>query len=59
MDSAEKDQLTKESVSIRHELKIWEKAFAASHQGQKAGRDDIKQNPHIGRYSGVIQQNHS
>ncbi|KAF2687699.1 hypothetical protein K458DRAFT_295428 [Lentithecium fluviatile CBS 122367] len=27
---------------LRVELKVWEKKFAAAHQGRKAGRDDIK-----------------
>jgi len=53
MESGEKDRLTKESVNIRHELKIWEKEFAASHDGRKAGREDIKQNPQIGVYQHI------
>ena len=34
--------------TLRLELKAWEADFAASHQGQKPTRDDIKQNPDIG-----------
>lgn len=35
-------------TTLRQELKAWEKTFAASHDGRKAGRDDIKANPEIG-----------
>ena len=34
--------------TLKVELKEWEKAFAAAHDGRKAGRDDIKQHPDIG-----------
>lgn len=37
------------ALDLRAELKAWEKAFAATHQGRKAGREDIKQHPDIGR----------
>ncbi len=37
-----------ESVTIRQELKDWEKQFAAANDGRKAGREDIKKNPAIG-----------
>ena len=37
------------SKKLKLELKQWEKAFAAAHDGRKAGREDIKQNPDIGR----------
>lgn len=36
---------------LRQELKAWEKAFAATHGGRKAARDDIKQDAGIGRDS--------
>lgn len=36
---------------VRLELKEWEQSFAAAHQGRKAGREDIKQHPEIGRKS--------
>lgn len=35
--------------SLRLELKEWEQSFAATHQGRKAGREDIKQYPEIGQ----------
>jgi septal ring factor EnvC (AmiA/AmiB activator) len=48
MDTAEKQKLEEQSKAIRAELKEWERQFAASHDGNKASREDIKQNPHIG-----------
>lgn len=36
------------SNRLKLELKQWEKAFAAANGGRKAGREDIKQYPHIG-----------
>lgn len=42
-------EVADQAVSIRAELKVWEKEFASTHSGQKAGRDDIKQNPEIGK----------
>ncbi|KAK8206816.1 regulatory particle non-ATPase [Zalaria obscura] len=38
-------------TTLRQELKAWEKTFAASHDGRKAGRDDIKANPEIAEES--------
>ena len=44
---------------LRLELKEWEQSFAATHQGRKAGRQDIKQHPEIGqRHSLTALQNH-
>ena len=44
---------------LRLELKEWEQSFAATHQGRKAGREDIKQHPEIGqRHSLTALQNH-
>lgn len=37
-----------EIQTLRQELKEWEKSFAASNEGRKAGREDIKQHPEIG-----------
>lgn len=34
--------------TLRLELKAWEKAFASTHEGRKASREDIKQHPTIG-----------
>src|SRR4051812_16283426 len=33
--------------ALRHDLKAWEKKFAAQNNGRKAGRDDIKANATI------------
>ena len=35
--------------TLRLALKEWEQSFAATHQGRKAGREDIKQHPEIGQ----------
>lgn len=35
-------------TALRRELKKWEKSFAATHEGRKPGREDIKQCPEIG-----------
>ncbi|KAJ5469675.1 DNA replication regulator sld2 [Penicillium diatomitis] len=35
------------ALELRADLKTWEKAFAATHEGRKAGREDIKQHPVI------------
>lgn len=37
------------AANVRSELKVWEKEFASTHGGKKAGREDIKHNPDIGR----------
>ena len=34
---------------LRLELKAWEAEFAASHNGKKPNREDIKQDPNISR----------
>ncbi|KFY01605.1 hypothetical protein O988_02675 [Pseudogymnoascus sp. VKM F-3808] len=47
MDEGERNLLTEQSVVLRQELKVWEREFAAGNNGQKAGREDIKQNSHI------------
>jgi len=49
MEPEEREKLLKESSALRQELKVWEREFAASNGGRKAGRDDIKQHPSIGR----------
>ena len=36
------------SSRLRKELKEWERAFSAAHEGRKAGREDIKRHPDIG-----------
>lgn len=45
-----REEAAEKAVAVRKELKDWEKEFAAANGGRKAGRDDIKQNPHIGTY---------
>ena len=40
--------LEDQSLKLRKELKEWERAFSAAHEGRKAGREDIKQHPDIG-----------
>ena len=39
-----------EADRLRAELKSWEKSFSAANNGRKAGREDIKQYPEIGKY---------
>ncbi|KAJ5118772.1 hypothetical protein N7526_010409 [Penicillium atrosanguineum] len=40
-------EIADQAVAVRAELKVWEKEFASTHGGKKAGRDDIKQNHEI------------
>ena len=49
MNEQERQVLTELSNSLRIELKAWEKIFATANDGKKASRDDIKQNPDIGK----------
>jgi hypothetical protein len=42
-------EVASRAVNLRAELKSWEKDFAFTHDGRKAGREDIKQHPDIGR----------
>jgi len=49
MKEEERNELTQKSNSLRTELKLWEKNFAAANNGQKASREDIRKNPEIGR----------
>jgi uncharacterized small protein (DUF1192 family) len=35
-------ELEQRCNALRNDLKAWEKQFAAQHNGQKAGREDIK-----------------
>lgn len=48
MSIVKAEELLDRSQSLRAELKAWERQFAASNQGQKAGREDIKKNAEIG-----------
>jgi 26S proteasome regulatory subunit N12 len=45
------DEVEQRCTELRHELKAWEKKFAAENNGQKAGRDDIKANAEICTYT--------
>jgi hypothetical protein len=47
----EADTLSSQVASLRSQLKAWEKAFAASHGGRKAGREDIREEQAIGIYA--------
>lgn len=40
--------LDNQLVSLRAELKEWERAFSAENGGRKAGREDIKKDQSIG-----------
>ncbi|KAJ5769242.1 hypothetical protein N7520_003801 [Penicillium odoratum] len=40
-------EVAAQAVAVRAELKVWEKEFATTHDGKKAGREDIKQRPDI------------
>jgi hypothetical protein len=47
-----------ELTTLRAELKQWEKTFAATNGGRKAGRDDIKQDVIIGKIISLISVTH-
>lgn len=49
MDAEERARLKAQHDSLRVALKDWENAWRKAHDGQKPSRDDIKQNPDIGR----------
>ena len=42
IDTPKRSALLAHSTSLRAKLKQWEKSFAASHSGQKPGKEDIK-----------------
>ena len=42
IDTPKRSALAAHSTSLRAKLKQWEKSFAASHSGQKPGKEDIK-----------------
>jgi hypothetical protein len=48
MSIANAADLLEKSATLRHELKEWEKQYAAANNGRKAGREDIKKDPAIG-----------
>jgi hypothetical protein len=49
MEAEEREEFLKRSGTLRQELKVWEREFAAANGERKAGRDDIKKHPSIGR----------
>lgn len=51
MEAAERDGVTARANVLKQELKVWEKDFAATNEGRKPSREDIKKNPEIGRCS--------
>jgi hypothetical protein len=51
MDENERDGWMEKSNTLRSELKAWEKTFAGRNDGRKAGREDIKKHPDIGRFN--------
>lgn len=53
MDDQEREDLTQQSNRLRVELKVWEKDFSTANNGNKASREDIKNNPEIGMIGGV------
>ncbi|KAJ5930291.1 hypothetical protein N7466_005784 [Penicillium verhagenii] len=42
-----REEVAAQAVSVRSELKSWEKDFSKANDGKKAGREDIKQRPDI------------
>lgn len=46
------DEIEQRCNTLRQDLKVWEKKFAAENQGRKAGRDDIKANAEICMHRG-------
>ena len=49
MDADEREVYEKQSQDLRLELKKWETQWARDHKGKKPSRNDIKQNPDIGK----------
>ena len=44
----QKEELEQRCAGLRQKLKVWEAAFAQSHEGQKPSQDDVKQDEKIG-----------
>jgi hypothetical protein len=57
MDDNARYEWTAKSDALRSELKSWEKIFAGENDGRKAGREDIKKHPDIGRFDGGVGMN--
>ncbi|EAQ83222.1 hypothetical protein CHGG_09626 [Chaetomium globosum CBS 148.51] len=49
MDGQDREVYEAQSLQLRADLKQWEGDWAVAHAGKKPGRDDIKQNPDIGK----------
>jgi hypothetical protein len=49
MEGISREELTERSNTLKVELKVWEREFAAANNGTKASREDIKNNPEIGK----------
>lgn len=49
MDEKDRQKYEAQAQELRVDLKQWETDWAKTHAGQKPGRDDIKQNPEIGK----------
>ncbi|TQS35007.1 hypothetical protein Golomagni_04588 [Golovinomyces magnicellulatus] len=47
MEATKLNSLIEKARILRSELKKWEKEFSAAHNGSKASRNDIRQNPEI------------
>lgn len=53
MDTIVKAEYEAQAKELRASLKKWESDWAGGHNGAKPGRQDIKQNPHIGKLCAV------
>lgn len=53
MDDGTKALYEEKSKDLRAQLKRWENEWAQTHDGKKPGRQDIKDNAEIGRYSSL------
>jgi len=49
MEGINREELTERSSTLKVELKVWEREFAAAKNGTKASREDIKNNSEIGK----------
>lgn len=56
MDDTIKAQYEAQAKELRASLKKWENDWASSHNGEKPGRQDIKENPDIGKWLFDIQR---
>src|ERR1700761_4926757 len=49
LDTPKRESLSSRSAHLRIALKDWEKSFAASHEGKKPEKDDIKADTDIAK----------